>query len=132
MQNSFYLFENFIDKINQKQIPLVNLRYKPYDSENAYSGDYDFFTSKEYIPEILQTIFDLASALNISFTIDLTKYTKTKIVLFDDYNKNIILEIWSSLEVRDPDSQTLKYIFWEDVKNHLVDGTNTKYALPLE
>lgn len=132
MQNSFSLFENFIDKINQKQIPLVNLRYKPYDSMNAYSGDYDFFTSKEYIPEILQTIFDLASAFNISFTIDLTKYTKTKIVLFDDYNKNIILEIWSSLEVRDHDKQTLKYIFWEDVKNHLVEGVNTKYALPLE
>jgi hypothetical protein len=119
MHSAFDLLNMFVRNIQEKKIPLVDVRYKEYSIEAAYSGDYDFFTSSVYLDEILNTLFILATELQICFTIDRSKSTKTRIVLFENSGKTIFLEIWTSLEVKDPHKKTLQYIFWEDLLNHL-------------
>ena len=132
MPDSLTLLERLLETINKNSIPLVKLRYKPLERPGAFSGDFDFVTSEASLNQILQTIFDLATDMNISFSIDRTKFTKTKVTLFDTADQYIELEIWTILEVKDPARRTLRYIFWEDLAAHLVREENGIAALPLE
>lgn len=131
MHPTLAFFIELLDALAQKKIVMASLRYKPLEERVAFSGDYDFVTSQENIDAILQVLFDLATASQCNFVINRVKYGKVVISLFGQTDTNpIVIEIWTYLEVRF--EQTLNYLFWEDVKAHLIEDPKMGYALSKE
>lgn len=131
MNESINFLKQFLEALATKRIAIASLRYKPFTEEMAFSGDYDFITTEIHIDDILNTFFELASRDRINFVINRTKFGKLIIQInSNDNNKSILLEIWTHLDVKS--NNTLRYIFWEDIVNHVHNYEGTGYALSLD
>jgi len=126
MCKSLLFLEKFFTSLNEEQIPLVSLRYKPYTEEMAFSGDYDYVCASKDLNAIFQTLFTLATQMQVNFTIDRVKYGKSMIRIYDDSNdESILLEIWNYLDLKS--ENTLKYMFWEDIEQEVVTNEQGEF-----
>ncbi len=126
-------FHRLLEKVRSKQLPLISLRPKEISENAAYEGDYDLFLPPEYMNELFEIVFDLAVEGGSSFTINRYKHGKAVIILHNRAdNRSIFLEIWNMLSVKDPYKKTIRYIYPEQLKSHIVFADNREASFSLE
>jgi len=80
----------------------------------------------------LKILFEMATVSEIDFVINRSKYGKTMIYIYSAHEtRPILLEIWSYLDVK-RESETLGYMLWEDIAEHIVYDQKQGYTLSLE
>ena len=123
------ILKEFVKNIRKKGIYFKDLRYKPYNEANIFIGDYDFLFDPTKKEEILKELYLLSKKHSFSFLIDYFKFSKLKIMIFDNRANFVILELWSNLEVKDPYKKSIKYIFFDDIYQKFDLNTEALYYL---
>lgn len=93
---------------------LVQIRARELDLVTACDGgDYDLLLPVHEHPEFFRRLMHLAQQNNVSFTLDQTNPVKCRITLHaPQKTADIVVEVWSHLEVRDPHTSTERTISW--------------------
>jgi thymidylate kinase len=122
---AFKTFKQILQESYQLSIGLVPIRFRPLTEEVAYSqGDYDYLLNPRQKHEFLQLVFHHCHSTAIPFFIDQRKRNKTIVQLRDpDTKRGITLELWASLEVKDPARHGVSRIWWDDVTPHIQIST---------
>ncbi len=117
-RDSVRFVKRLLERVDVDGLVLVPIRPKALNDEEAFVGDYDFLASEEAIIPLLQTLFDMAAAECLNFTVNQTKFGKTKLSIYDSVDsRSITVEIWTHLEVKE--RGCLRYIFYEDIEPHI-------------
>ena len=125
--DSIRFVERFLERVDTDGLVLVPIRPKALNDEEAFFGDYDFLASEKAIVPLLQTLFDMAAADCLNFTVNQTKFGKTKLTIYDSVDsRSITVEIWTHLEVKE--RGCLRYIFYEDIEPHIKKVSEGAYA----
>ena len=105
-------------------LPLVSIRPRAVDAHTAHDGgDYDLLLPDEAAPGFVRLLAGLCRAAHVSFTIDHTHPAKRRILLHaPEAPADIVLEVWSHLEVRDPAGAAARVIPWSALAPRLVGG----------
>lgn len=126
-------FQQLLERVRERQLPLISLRPKEISEAAAYEGDYDLFLPPQYMDELFRIVFDLAVEKHSSFTINRYKHGKAVIVLHNRAdNRSIFLEIWNMLSVKEPHNQTIRYIFPDQLESHILPTKSGEFAFSLE
>lgn len=127
------IFQQLLERVQAKQLPLISLRPKEISEDAAYQGDYDLFLPPQYMNELFRITFDLAVEKRTSFTINRYKHGKAVIVLHNRAdNRSIFLEIWNILSVKEPHNKTIRYIFPEQLAPHIIRTKSGEFTFSLE
>ena len=110
----------FLTTLAKRDLPLISLRHKPIDAYHAFEGDYDFITDSKKLNDILGIFHELATSHTIHYSINRTKYGKTKLWLYDTSKRYITLEIWTHLEIKE--QAMLRSIFFDDLLPFIHDN----------
>lgn len=116
-------------------LTLVQIRDRPLDQATALSGgDYDLLLPPEQHDRLLLLLLDCALAHDTSFTIDQTNPDKRRIAVHaPEHGRDIVLELWGRLEVRDPDRATERSIPWTSLAAHVErQGEGWRLTPPVE
>ena len=110
---------------------VVQIRNRALDLLTALDGgDYDLLLPANEHPEFLRRLMRLAQSAHVSFTLDQTNPAKRRITLHVPTRTNdIVLEIWTHLEVRDSDKSTARAITWSSLAA-LVTPSDSGWRLP--
>ena len=96
------------------KLKLVPIRMRATDLATAFDGgDYDFVLSPHAHPDFLRMVVEMMRTAEVSFTIDHRKPGKRRLLLHaPEANRDITIELWSHLEVRDPARRCARSIPW--------------------
>jgi len=119
---AFRVLRELMAGADQAGLQLVPIRDRPIDQATALSGgDYDLLLPAATHDEFMRLLLGLASAAAISFTVDQTNPVKKRIALHvPERQCDLVIELWSHLEVRDPARATARSIAWESIAPLLV------------
>lgn len=127
------IFECVLERARTKKLPLISLRPKEISEMVSYEGDYDYYLPPAYMNELFQIVFDLAVEEKTSFTVNRYKHGKAVVVLHNrSDNRSIFLEIWNMLSVKDPYKKTIRYIYPDQLANHIVFDANDVASFSLD
>lgn len=111
------MFQALFADADKAGLPLIPLRPRPRDAETALSGgDYDLLMPLDGFPLLVSVLWQRALNERASFSINHVNPHKLQVFLhLPEVGRNILLEIWTRLEVRDPARQSARYIPWSAV-----------------
>jgi thymidylate kinase len=131
MHPTIAFVKEFLDIVQENEIKMLSLRYKPFSEEMAFEGDYDFVTSVKDIDTVLSILFSLATEKNVNFSINRLRFGKVAVTVYSSCDdKTILLEIWNYLDVKR--DSFLPFILWEDIEPVVLFDKEKGYILPLE
>jgi thymidylate kinase len=104
------------------RLMLVPIRHRADDLETALDGgDYDFLLPSGSRDDFLRLLMNVAASADASFTLDQTNPDKLRVLLHaPDAHRNITLELWAHLSVRDPARCSARRIAWSAIEPVLV------------
>jgi thymidylate kinase len=131
--SAFKAFTSILRESHQRSIGLVQIRLRPLTEEVAYSqGDYDFLLNPGQKLDFLRIVFHHCSIAATPFFIDQRKRDKTIVQLWDPASRRgITLELWTSLEVKDPTKRGVSRIWWEDLYPHIQANSQSQAFSPV-
>lgn len=114
-------FQQILAKSRENDLGLVQIRHRPVSKEIAFGGgDYDFLINPEQKQVFLLQVYKICQQNHIPFFINQRKHDKTVLQLLDpDSTEFVILELWTSLEVTDPEKRSVRRIWWPDISPHI-------------
>lgn len=116
-------FRTLLSTCREQSIPLVQIRYRPITEDIAYDGnDHDFLLCRQDKEKFLALVHTSFSGACIPLFIDQQKRDKTVLCVRDtELQRDIIFEIWYSLEVSDPGHNGINYIWWPDISGYILE-----------
>jgi len=107
------MFQALFADAEKAGLPLVPLRPRPRDPETAISGDYDLLMPLDGFPLLVSILWQRALNERASFSINHVNPHKIQVFLhLPEVARNILLELWTRLEVRDPARRSARFIPW--------------------
>ena len=124
----YKVYSVFRNRLMEKWIPLVRIRYSGNEGENFLrSGDHDFIVPPDSRDELLETLFSVCCEHGCSFLLNRKKDIKSKAVLYDNRSHvSTVLEFWTSLEVGN-DPSSCRYIEWDRIKPLIRQRENIRF-----
>lgn len=115
------------------EFPIVPIRKRSFDYETAISGgDYDYLMPAFSYPVFVQILHIQAYKFNASFSINSSNPNKIQIIIhLPELLKNIHIEIWTELEIKDPLKRFSRFIPWSNIQDILIKE-NGEFKFPIE
>jgi hypothetical protein len=128
---AFLAFSDWMGRLREQRVPVVQLRAKPVEERSAFEGDFDLICDPAAFASVVELALRACIAHGTSAVVDQSSPYKRRINFGDGHpDDTIVAELWPHAELRTVDGRNrVAAVRWSDLRPYVTSSGQLPEAI---